>query len=239
MFTLMISASIGLIVGIAIWFPVKSIILSISLGVIAAVASNALFGRRFYKIITSLMESVEKDIKADRIEIAIEKLKDAYKYSNWQLLLKKQLDSQIGSLLYARKRFDEALPYLKNSYKKSWPALCMLASYHYKTKEYGKAYALLEKVTKDNKKDGFPYSLYAYMLMEQGQADKALSVLNIAAQKMPKNEKIQGELEAVRNKKKLKMQSYGAMWLQMHLGKSQEGAKQYQMHLMNQRVKRR
>jgi predicted negative regulator of RcsB-dependent stress response len=190
-------------------------------------------------MITTLMEVVEKDIRSERVEAAIEKLKGAYKYQHWQLFLKKQLDSQIGSLLYAKKRFDEAYEYLQNTFAKNWPAMCMLASYHYRNKDYDKANAVMAKAVKSNKKEAFPYSLYAYMLVEQDQQAKAVEVLTKAESKLPLDERLRNELEAVRNNKKIKMQNYGAMWLQMHLGKVPEGGKQYQALLMNQKIKRR
>ena len=174
MFTIIIGFTIALIVGYAVWIPVQSMILSVALGIGAMILFNVLFSRRFYKKLTELMASVERDIKAERLELALDKLTDAYKYQNWQLFLKKQLDSQIGSLLYARKRFDEAIPYLKNTFAKNWPAMCMLASYYYREKDYTNAFKTMDKTVNSNKKEAFPYSLYAHMLVEQGKSDKAI-----------------------------------------------------------------
>ena len=240
MYTLLIALVLAGISAAVLWTVTGSVILSVIFPVIVVVLVNVLFGRHFYKKMMALMEAVEKDIKADRIDIAIEKLKSGYAFSNWQFMSRKQIDSQIGSLLYARKRFDEAYPLLSNSIAKNWPAMCMLASYHYRNKDYEKAFKVMDKTVASNKKEGFVYSLYAFMLSEQGKVDKAIDVLNKGVKKLPLDEKLSGELDAVKNKKKIKMQAYGAFWMQMHLGaKTQDGVKQYQSFLMNQKVRRR
>ncbi|MDR2869462.1 MAG: hypothetical protein LBV04_03335 [Deferribacteraceae bacterium] len=239
MFTISLGTIVALIAGYAVWIPVGSIVLSISVGVLVLVGCNILVSRRFYKMITALMETVEKDIRSERIDAALDKLKAVYKYQHWQLFLKKQLDAQVGSLLYARKRFDEALPYMQNAFVKNWMTMCMLASHYYRQKDYDNALKTMEKTTKSNKKEAFPYSLYAYMLVEQNQQAKAIETLTKGTEKIPLDERLQNELDAVRNNKKIKIQNYGALWMQMHLDKVPDGGKQYQALLMNQRFKRK
>ncbi|MDR0453678.1 MAG: tetratricopeptide repeat protein [Deferribacteraceae bacterium] len=239
MYTLLIAVIAALLLFTAIFWLSGSYIISALIGVLSALAINILVGRYFSKKIMALMESVEKDLKADRIESALERLKSAYKYTQWQFLSKKNIDSQIGCILYVRKRFDEALPYLKNSFVRNWSAMGMLASYYYRGKEYNKAFEIMEKTVAVNKKEGFVYSLYAYFLSEQGKTDKAISVLTKGVAKIPLNERLAGELDNLKNRKKIKMQAYGTLWIQMHLGKAPEGAKQYQALLANQRIKRR
>jgi tetratricopeptide (TPR) repeat protein len=196
-------------------------------------------GRYFLKKLTALMNSVEKDLRAERIEPALEKLRKGYKYAPWQLLVKKQIDSQIGSILYLRKRFDEALPYLEKSIARNWSAMCMLAAHHYRHKNYAAAYKVMEKTVLSNKKEAFVYSLYAYFLSEQGHTDKAIQVLTRGHKKLPLDERISGELDSLKNRKKVKIQNYGPLWIQLHLGKSQDGVKSYQALILNQKIKRR
>ena len=239
MYTLLIAVIAALLPSFAIWAFTESVILALVIAMLVVVAINVLVGRYFMKKMTALMEIVEKDLKAERIEPALEKLKGAYKFVNWQFLAKKNIDSQIGSILYVRKRFDEAFPYLKNSFVKNWPAMGMLASYYYRNKDYDKAFSTMEKTIASNKKEGFVYSLYAYFLTEQGRTDKAIAVLTKGTAKLPLDERLAGELDSIKNRKKMKIQSYGPMWMQMHLGKSQDGARPYQALLANQRIKRR
>ncbi len=239
MYTLLIDVLVALLLSYATWFFSGSILLAALVAVFVVVGINVLVGRFFLKRMTAVMNAVEKDLKAERIEAALDKLKIAYKFANWQFLAKKNIDSQIGSILYIRKRFDEALPYLKNSFIKNWSAMGMLASYYYRNKDYDKAFSTMEKTVASNKKEGFVYSLYAYFLTEQGQTDKAIALLTKGVAKLPLDERLAGELDSVRNRKKVKIQSYGPLWMQMHLGKAQDGARPYQALLANQRIKRR
>lgn len=239
MYTLLIAVIIGSALGYLLWILVGSILLSTIVAAVAVLGVNLLSGRYFTKKLTAIMEGVEKDLRSERFEPALEKLRGAYRYSKWQFLMKKQLDSQIGSILYVRKRFDEALPYLQNSFSKNWAARCMLAAYHYRTKNYEAAFKVMDETVAANKKEAFPYSLYAYFLTEQGKEDKAIQVLSNGVKKIPLDERLSSELDAVKNRKKVKIQNYGALWMQLHIGKAQDGARPYQALLMNQRARRR
>lgn len=239
MYTLLIALVLGCAVGTGIWYLTYSMVLSIGLGIVVVLLTNVLVSRHFMKKMQALMDTVEKDLRSERIEPALEKLKAAHKYSNWQFFAKRQINGQIGAVLYIRKRFDEAKPYLKDSFAKNWPAFCMLAAQYYREKDYENAFKIMEKAVVSNKKEAFVYSLYAWMLMEQGNSAKAIEVLNRGTAKLPLDERLANSLDAVKNKKKIKMQNYGAMWMQLHLGKSPDGVRQYQALLANQRIKRR
>jgi hypothetical protein len=97
----------------------------------------------------------------------------------------------------------------------------------------------MEKAIKASGKEGFLYSFYAWLLSGNGQDDKAIEVLNKGMKKCPLDEKLEANLEALKNGKKIKMERYGNVWLQLHLAKMPEGAKPYQQFLANQRIKRR
>jgi hypothetical protein len=218
---------------------VGSALLSSVIGVLAIVGINFFAGRFIMKKISALMADVEKDLKAERYELAVDKLKKGYSFSKWQLFVKKQINANIGSIRYMQKKFDEALPYLKNSFIKSWMSMCMLAAYYYKKQNYVETYKVMEKVISANSKEPFPYSLYAWFLTERADIDKAIKVLTRGAAKLPLDEKLSSELIAVKNRKKLKIQNYGALWMQLHLGKLPDGVRPYQIFAANQRVKRR
>ena len=166
-------------------------------------------------------------------------MKAGYKYAKWQFLVKQQIDSQIGIILYANKRFDEALPYLKNSLKANWMSMSMLAAYYYKQKDYANMKAVMEKSSKANKKDSFTQCLYAYFLSETGDVDGAIAVLAKAMKKLPSDERLQNASDALKNRKKIKMQAYGTLWLQLHLAKMPDGIKQYQTLIGRQKITRR
>ena len=77
------------------------------------------------------------------------------------------------------------------------------------------------------------------MLSGNGDDSKAIEVLNKGFKKCPLDEKLEANLEALKNGKKIKMERYGNVWLQLQLTKVPEGAKPYQQFIANQRIKRR
>lgn len=164
MYTLLIGLLFGVVTGYLGFLIYPSYILASLTFVAGVLVFNFFMGRYFMKKLTEIFNSTEKDIKSGKTDIAIEKLKTGYKYSKWQFLVKEQIDSQIGIILYANKRFDEALPYLKKALKSNWMAMSMLAAYYYRQKDYTNMKAVMEKSSKANKKDSFTQCLYAYFL---------------------------------------------------------------------------
>jgi len=239
MFTIIISAFSGALVGLLVFLLSKSFVLSIFLGMIIVLAINFFLGKYFLKKLTELFKLVEKDIRSDKPEKAIERLKDGYKYSKWQFFVKEQINSQIGIILYSKKRFEEALPYLQSGFQKNWLSMAMLATYYYKEKQYDNMKNIMEKAIKNSPKEGFLYTLYAYYLQSINETDKALEVLTQGNKKVPLDEKLEASLEAIKNNKKIKIQNYGNLWLQLNIEKIPQGAKPYHMHLMNQKIRRR
>lgn len=239
MYTLILGILVGILSGYLGYLIYPSYLLAGIMFIVGLLLFNFFVGRYFMNKLTAVFNSTEKDIRAGRADAAIEKMKYGYKYSKWQFLVRQQIDSQIGIILYANKRFEEAVPYLKKSLKSNWMAMSMLAAYYYRQKDYDNALAVMEKSSKSNKKDSFTQALYAYFLSETGNVDKAIEVLTKAMKKLPEDERLMSASDALKNKKKIKMQSYGTLWLQLHLMKMPEGVKQYQTLIGRQKITRR
>lgn len=239
MYTLLLGILVGLLSGYLGYLIYPSYLLAGIMFVTGLLLFNFFVGRYFMNKLTAVFNSTEKDIRAGRADAAIEKMKYGYKYAKWQFLVRQQIDSQIGIILYANKRFDEAVPYLKKALKSNWMAMSMLAAYYYRQKDYSNMLAVMEKSSKANKKDSFTQALYAYFLSETGDVDKAIEVLSKAIKKLPEDERLISAADALRNRKKIKMQSYGTLWLQLHLAKMPEGVKQYQTLIGRQKITRR
>lgn len=239
MLTLLLGLLVGVITGYLGFLIYPSYILSSLTFIAGVLVFNFLVGRYFMNKLTAVFNSTEKDIKSGKADAAIEKMKIGYKYAKWQFLVKQQIDSQIGIILYANKRFDEALPYLKKSLKGNYMAMSMLAAYYYKQKDYDNMKAVMEKSSKANKKDSFTQCLYAYFLSETGDVDGAIAVLTKAIKKIPSDERLQNASDALKNRKKIKMQAYGTLWLQLHIAKMPDGVKQYQTLIGRQKITRR
>jgi tetratricopeptide (TPR) repeat protein len=239
MYTLLISATVGLLAGLAVYFLSYSYFLSILVAAVIIIATNYFVGKKILKKLTELFKQVEKDLKADRAEKAIERLKTGYRFGKWQFFVRQQIDSQIGMILYTKKKFQEALPFLENSFNKNWMAMCMLATYYYKNKDIDRAKRIMEKAIKSNSKEGFVYAVYAYILDNNGERDKAIEILSKGLKKTPLDEKLASNLELLKNGKKMKMQNYGNLWLQLNIERMPQGAKPYQALIGRQKIKRR
>lgn len=239
MFTILISVSASALLTVGMYFLTYNIWWALTVAVVGIIAVNFFTGRYFLNKLKELFGNVEKDLRAGRYEKAIERLKEGYKYSNWQFFVKEQINAQIGIILYSTKRLDEALSYLEKGFDKNWLSMSMLAASQYRAKETEKALKTLEAAVKGAPKEGFVYSFYAWMLSGNGNDSKAIEVLNKGVKKCPMDEKLEANMEAMKNGKKIKMERYGNVWLQLQLTKVPEGAKPYQQFIANQRIKRR
>ncbi len=239
MLTLILGLCIATTFGFIGYLIYPSYILSTILFAISLIIFNVFMSRYFMKKLTDIFSSCEKDLKSGRTDIAIEKMKKGYAFSKWQFLVKQQIDSQIGVILYANKRFDEALPYLEKTPKSNFMAMSMLAAHYFRHKDFEKVKKVMATSAKANKKDSFTQVLNGYFLSEMGFQDEAIAALTKANKKLPTDERIENALDSVRNNKKIKMQGYGALWMQLHLMKMQEGVKQYQTLIGRQKIKRR
>lgn len=150
---------------------------------------------------------------------AIALLKQCYPLGKWQILIKSQIDAQIGSILYMTQKFDQSEPYLKTSFKKNWVARAMLGALYFKRKNYAEMEAVFEEAAKANKKEALLWNIYAYCMWKSGQTDKAITVLNRAVEAVPTDTKSKTNLNALQNNKKMKMRSWNMMWYQFHLDK--------------------
>lgn len=239
MLTILITVLASALVSIGIYFIFYSYFLSLLVGIILLLALNYFIGKKFLNKLTALFKSVEKDIKAGRYDKAISRLKDGYKFAKWQLFVKEQINSQIGIIFYMKKDFEKAKAYLEKGFSKNWLGMCMLATIHFKNKNYDAVKNVMDKAIKNAKKEGFVYSVYAYFLSEMGEKDKAIAILHKGSSKAPLDEKLESNLEALKNNKKMKMQNYGAMWMQLNIDKMPQGVKPYQMLINRQKIKRR
>lgn len=240
MYTILISTAIGLVVAFIISMATATIPFSGSFAfagfLVVFVGFNFYMGRKVSRQVNDIFGASEQYIKSGKYDEAIELLKGALPFSNWQLLLKGQINANIGILLYTIQKFDEALPYLTQGFKSQSMAAAMLGSYYFKQKDLENLDLYMKKSVKKHKKVGFIHALYGYFLIENGKMDEAISVLSNGVSVCPSDEKLEALTLAVKNGKKMKMQTYGHQWLNLHIAKvANNGAKPYQMHLMNKK----
>ncbi len=193
---------------------------------IAALAAMAAFtvvflllARLTFKKIGALMEVAQRDLQAGRVEKAVKTLESGYRYARWQFYIRPQLDAQIGTILYIRREFGPAFDYLQRALVRHWMAMGMLAICYMKKNKPGKMIETFEKATAATRKEALLWNLYAFCLERIGDKDKATSVLEKGLKKTKGDERLQANLEALREGRKMKMKGYGEMWLQFHLEK--------------------
>ncbi|SNB46698.1 tetratricopeptide repeat protein [Geobacter sp. DSM 9736] len=222
---------ISLAAAVAVFIPLKFALdlhwlMSLFIAMLVFVGVFYLISRIVMKKITEVMETVTKDLQGQRVEKGIRELQKAFKYGKWQIYVTGQLNAQIGMIYYMKRDFAAAFPYLEKAFFKNWPAMGMLAITYMKRSKPEKMKETFEKALQGSPKESLLWNLYAYCLVEIGDIGKAKDVLEKGLKKMPGEERLQHNLEALREGKRMKMKNYGEMWLQFHLEKPSAVMKQ-------------
>jgi len=170
--------------------------------------------------ISVAMELVQKDIMANRPEVAIHKLEAVQKkYANWQFFIKKQMNAQIGMVYYLRRDFTKAYDYLKEGFVRHWVAMAMLAIIQMKRNQPKNMIATFDKALTVTRKEPLLWSLYAFCLEKIGDRNKAVSIMEKGLKKVGNDELMSANLAALKEGGKMKMQGYGDLWMQFQLEK--------------------
>ena len=160
------------------------------------------------------------------VDQAIAELRKGYVIGQWQWGIRSQMDAQIGNLLYTSKRFKESKPYLQTGFARLWTTRAMLGACHFRDQNWaGMRTAFDEAIRYNRKKQGLLYAVYAWCLLhakdgrkQTERRDDALEVLTRGVDAMDgKDASLSRNLDAVRNGKKMTMNSYGQQWYMFHL----------------------
>ncbi len=170
------------------------------------------------KKVTALMEIAQRDMLANRSDKAIKELKNGLKYGAWQIYVKQQIHSQIGTIYYLKRDFKEAIPYLEKGFVRNWVGTAMLAITYMKKNKTSKMIETFDKAVSGNRKEPMVYAVYAFCLDRVGNRAKAIEVLKKGVAKTS-NEHLQENINLLEAGKKMKMKGFGDMWYQFHLEK--------------------
>jgi len=219
MWNLLISLAVGAAIAGAIRFGTDfGWAAALLPGLVAAVATYVLLVRRILKRMERLMDAMQREVQARRVDKAIQTLEGGFALAPWQFLVASQIHSNIGVLHYLKQDFDAALPHLEKSFSKHWIARGMLASLRYRRKDVSGARAVFEDAVKANRKEGVLWAAYAWVLEKEGRHDEAIAVLGRGVQANPSDDKLKASLQALQNSKKLKLgKLYEEQWFQFHL----------------------
>ncbi len=235
MLSLLFSFLAALLVGGAIGYFIN-IGFGIFIGLVIGIALFFFLTRHYTKKLQEVFTNANFDLQKQNFNHAVEVLKGGYIYNKYAFLVKAQIDSQIGIILYTQKKFGEAYKYLQKSNPRITLGYTMMIIGHIKNNKKDKVNKDIELLIKFNKKDPFVYSVAAYLYSEElGNREKALEILNKAIKAMPDNQKIKEHLTAFQNNKQFKMEKYGEMWYQLMLDKKALSRLQNKMMRSQQR----
>jgi predicted Zn-dependent protease len=218
MFTLFISLVAGVSVGLGLHYGVGlELIYVISAGLLVTIAIYFLIFRFFSKKIQAVMEVVQRDMMANRIDKAIRTLESTYPYAKWMFYHKAMINAQIGSIYYLKRDFSKAFGYLQNGFSRHWGAMGMLAICYMHKNNASKMIATFDKALTATRNEPVLWEVYAFCLNKTGKKEKAITVLEKGLKKIKDHENMTANLAALKEGKKMKMQAYGDLWYQFHL----------------------
>lgn len=177
-----------------------------------------LLTRIIMKKVGALMDIAQKDMLANRSDKAIKELQDGLKYGPWQIYVKQQINSQIGTIYYLKRDFKEAVPFLEKGFVRNWVSTSMLAISYMKKNKTSKMVETFGKAVSGNRKEPMVYAVYAFCMDRIGERNKAIEVLKKGIAKTS-DERLQENMNLLEAGKKMKMKGFGDMWYQFHLEK--------------------
>ncbi len=220
MLNLVISLAISMVVTLALTTLAGIDILYASVASMVVFAIVYLLLTRFVmKKVAGLMEIAQRDLQAGRTEKAVKTLESGYKYGKWQFYVRSQIESQIGTIYYLKREFTEAFEYLQKGFVRHWVSMGMLAICYMKKQKTTKMIETFDKACAAARKEPLIWNLYAFCLEKVGEKDKAIEVLEKGLKKAAGDERLQENLEALKEGRKMKMKGYGDLWYQFHLEK--------------------
>ena len=219
MYNLLNSLAVGVAVAAGIRFGTEfGWAAAVLPGVVAAAGCYVLLVRRILKKMERLMDAMQREVQARKMDKAVQTLQGGFTLAPWQFLVAAQLHSNIGVLHYLNEDYDAALPHLEKSFAKHWIARGMLGALRYRRKDVAGAKKVLDEAVKSNRKEGVLWAAYAWILEKEGRHDAAIAVLGRGVQANPSDDKLKASLQALQNGKKLKLgKLYEEQWFQFRL----------------------
>ena len=191
--------------------------LSIPLGLVAGTALFVWLGRKVQQDLEKIFGRAGDLLKKQQFDQAIAAMKEGYRLAPRQFLVKSSIDGQIGVVQYIRKKNEEAEPLLAAASPQHYIAKAMLGILQWKRGEKKQAKATFDIALKAGKKESLLYAVYAYVLVEMGERDRAIEILNRGLGVCTGDERLITNRNLLQNGKALKMKVYGEQWYQFLL----------------------
>ena len=187
------------------------------IGILAGAALFIWQGRKIQQELEAIFTRAGDLLKKQQFDKAIEAMKEGYKFSSRQFLVKGSIDGQIGVVQYLRKKNEEAEPLLASASMQHYIAKAMLGILQWKRGEKKKARETFNLALKTGKKESLLYAVYAYVLVEMGDRGKAIEMLNKGLEICKGDARLITNRNLLQNGKALKMKVYGEQWYQFLL----------------------
>jgi len=191
--------------------------IALPLGLLSGVGLFIYLGRRVQGQLEQIFNRAGEAMKKQQFDPAIEIMKEGYRFSRWQFLVKGSIDGQIGVVQYLRKKNDEAEPLLRSASYQHYMAKAMLAILQWKRGEKKQARTTFQLALKSGKKESLLYAVYAYVLNEMKDRQKAVAILNQGLAVCKDDERLLVNRNCLQNNKPMKMKVYGDQWYQFML----------------------
>ena len=229
MLSIFVAVAAGLVVGVLVSLIFSTWWAGVLPFVAVAVGAYIYTVMRINKAVNGAMPGVMAAAQKRDLDGAVAVLKSVKdRFAKWAPFLGSQIDGQIGAILFMKKDFDKARPYLEGAFVRSWDAKLMLAVLQSgaldpkKVKKQELTLApvdeLMEKTVRFADKQGLLWSAWAWLHWTNGNTKKALELLSRGKEKLGESDAhLSGNLLALQNDKKMKMKGYGDQWYALHL----------------------
>ncbi len=191
--------------------------ISLPLGILAGAGLFIWLGRKVQQDLEKIFARAGDLLKKQQWEKAIETMKEGYRFSSRQFLVKGSIDGQIGVVQYLRKKNEEAEPLLLAASMQHYIAKAMLGILQWKRGDKKTAKQTFDLALKAGKKESLLYAVYAYVLLEMGERNRAIEILNKGLEICKGDERLITNRNLLQNGKTLKMKVYGEQWYQFLL----------------------
>ena len=217
MLNLLSGLGVAIVVALMLSLLKISFWIAFALGILAGLGLFIYLGRRVQGKLEQVFNRAAELMKKQQFDQAIEIMKEGYRFNKWQFLVKGSIDGQIGVVQYLRKKNDEAEPLLRSASCQHYIAKAMLGILQWKRGEKKQAKATFQTALKSGKKESLLYAVYAYVLNEMKERDKAVEVLNQGLKVLKDDERLLVNRNNLQNNRPMKMKVYGDQWYQFML----------------------
>ena len=214
MLNLLSGLGVAIVMGLLLSLLRINMWITFPLGLVAGAGMFIYLGRRTQAQLEKVFNRAAEFLKKQQFDQAIEAMKEGYRFSKWQFLVKGSIDGQIGVVQYLRKKNDEAEPLLRSASYQHYIAKAMLGILQWKRGEKAKAKITFQMALKSGKKESLLYAVYAYVLNELKERDKAVEVLNKGLKVCQDDERLLVNRNNLQNNQPMKMKVYGDQWYQ-------------------------